>query len=171
MVYDAAASAELQTPVWFTLTSSIVGNAQHRARDLVYCYNRWNAADTQTAAYGFLDASTSEHWGAVTGWDFSTAVIYAEGGGALFHELELVSLTGRVELGKSPVVWTQYSSDGLTWSAERPVAAGTIGQRDIRLAWFNQGMMRRQRMQRFRGTSDARVAPIRLEARIERLAT
>jgi len=106
----------------------------------------------------------------MTGWDFTTAILYTEARGAIFHEMELVSLTGRTAFGKNPVVWTQYSSDGMTWSTEKPVSAGAPGQRDIRIAWLNQGMMRRQRLQRFRGTSDARIAPIRLEARAERLA-
>lgn len=170
LVYDVAASRELGSPVWFVLTTSIVGFAQHRCRDLVYCYNQWNVADTASSAFGVLDRTTSAHWGEVNGWDFGTAIVYADARGALFHELELVALTGRFELGKSPVVWTQYSSDGLTWTSERPAAAGTVGNRDIRIVWLSMGHMRRARMQRFRGTSDCHIAPIRLEARVEALA-
>lgn len=170
LVFDAAASRELGSPVWFCLTSSITGYSEHRARDLVYCYGKWNAADTQSETYGVLDNTISSHWGATTGWEFGTSIVYAEGRGALFHELELVSLTGRVALGDDPVVWTQYSTDGLTWSMERPAKAGKLGDRDKRLVWFGNGMMQRQRVQRFRGTSDCHIAPIRLEARLELLA-
>lgn len=170
MVFDAAASRELGSPVWFVLTSSIIGFSQHRARDLVYCYNKWNAADTQSATFGVLDGSVSSHWGDTIGWEFGTSIVYAEGRGALFHELELVSLTGRVALGDDPVVWTQHSADGLTWSMERPANAGKLGDRNKRIVWFGNGMMQRQRMQRFRGTSDCHISPIRLEARLEPLA-
>lgn len=169
LVFDAAASRALGSSVWFVLTSSIVGYAQHRCRDLVHCYNQWNAADTQSAAYGLLDATVSSHWGTVTGWEFGTAIVYAEGRGALFHELELVALTGSVGDSIDPVVWTQHSTDGQTWSVERPASAGKVGDRDKRIVWFGQGMMQRQRMQKFRGTSDCHVAPIRLEARLEPL--
>lgn len=170
LVFDAAASRELGSPVWFCLTSSIVGFGQHRARDLVYCYGKWNAADTQSTAYGLMDSKVSAHWGSTIGWEFGTAIVYAEGRGAIFHELELVSLTGSVALGVDPVVWTQHSTDGQTWSMERPANAGKIGDRDKRIVWFGNGMMQRQRMQRFRGTSDCHIAPIRLEARLEPLA-
>jgi len=170
LVFDAGASRELGSPVWYVLTSSIVGYAQHRARDLVQCYNKWNVADTQSAAYGTLEKTVSSHWGEVTGWEFGTAIVYAEARGALFHQLELVSLTGGVAAGVDPVVWTQHSSDGLTWSVERPAKAGKIGDRNKRIVWFGQGLMERQRMQKFRGTSDCHIAPIRLEARLEPLS-
>jgi hypothetical protein len=45
LVYDAAASAAVGEPVWFTLTSSIVGAGTYRARNLVWCFNQWNTGD------------------------------------------------------------------------------------------------------------------------------
>ena len=170
MVYDAAASAALHQPVWFDLTTSIVNYAEHRARDLVYCYNQWTVADTQTANIGILDKAQSAHWGEVNGWDFGIGIVYAEGRGAIFHELELIALTGNVALDKSPVVWSQHSLDGRTWSQERAAPAGKTGDRNVRIAWHGQGHMPRQRTQRFRGTSDANISPVRLEARLEPLA-
>jgi len=41
MVFDAAATAELNQPVWFTLTTSQVGFSQYRARNLVWAYDKW----------------------------------------------------------------------------------------------------------------------------------
>ena len=85
------------------------------------------------------------------------------------HELELVCLSGRVDLGADPVVWTSYSTDGVVWSQERPTRAGRQGQRAQRICWRGQGKVQHMRMQRFRGTSDARLSIARLEARIEPL--
>jgi hypothetical protein len=170
LVYDIASSTALGTHIWHERTTSVVGYAQHRARDLVYCYGVWNVADTLTGQFGVLDDTISTHWGANIGWDFNTAIVYAEARGALFHELELVSLTGNVAFGDDPVVWTQYSTDGVTWSTEKPAKVGKTGARDRRIAWFGQGPMQKTRMQRFRGTSDAHISPIRLEARLEPLA-
>jgi len=79
-------------------------------------------------------------------------------------------VTGHVASGTSPTIWTQYSSDGETWSVEKPIRAGTLGQRAKRLVWLQQGHMNNWRIQRFRGTSEAHLAIARLEARLEPLA-
>ena len=85
----------------------------------------------------------------------------------MFHEIELVCLTGRVELGANPVISTAYSLDGETWSQERSRPAGRQGERIKRIAWLQQGFMRHWRVQRFNGTSDSHISVARLEARVE----
>ena len=71
-----------------------------------------------------------------------------------------------------PIIWTQYSLDGETWSMElnTRIKAGTQGERLKRIVWLQQGSMRNWRIQRFRGTSDAQLSIARLEARLEPLA-
>jgi hypothetical protein len=169
LVYDAAASQIVGEPVWFTLTSSLVGNGTYRARNFVYCYNRWYCGDPTSMSFGYLSNSVSTHYGQTNGWEFGTAIIYNEGRGAIFHELELVCLTGRTAFGVDPTIWTSYSVDGENWSQERPRSAGSTGQGTKRLNWLQQGVMRHWRCQRFRGTSDSHIAISRLEARIEGL--
>jgi hypothetical protein len=97
-------------------------------------------------------------------------IVYNEGRGALFHEVELVCLTGRTALGLSPTVMTSYSADGEAWSVPRAIPAGTRGERDKRLVWVGMGPMRHWRLQRFQGDSDAFLAAARLEIRAEALA-
>lgn len=169
LVYDGAASAAFGEQVWFILTSSIVGRGQYRARNLVWCYDKWLCGDPTSSALGELVNTVSTHYGQTTGWDFGTTIIYNESHGAQFHELELVCLPGRVALGANPVVWTSHSLDGETWSMERPCHAGKQGQRTKRLTWLKQGDMQNWRIQRFRGTSDAHISFARLEAQIEAL--
>jgi hypothetical protein len=103
-------------------------------------------------------------------WEFGTLMVYNGGKGAVIHELELVSLTGRVALGIDPQISTSYSLDGQSWSQDRYIFAGTTGNAAKRLVWWQQGMMRNFRMQRFRGTSAAHLSFLRLEAQIEALA-
>lgn len=169
LVYDGAASAAVEEPVWFTLTSSIVGRGQYRARNLLWCYNKWLCADPTSSALGELVNTISTHYGAVVGWDFGTSIVYNESRGAIFHQLELVALPGRVVLGADPVIWTSYSIDGETWSQERACKVGKQGDRTRRIVWLRQGSMRNWRIQRFRGTSDAHIAIARLEVQIEAL--
>jgi hypothetical protein len=170
LVFDAAATTAAGAPVWFTLATSLVGNSQYRAKSLVWVYNRWNVGDPASTAFGHLSDSLSSHWGVLNGWEFATIILYNESRGLLFHELELVSLTGNSIFGTDPSIWTSYTEDGVTWSQERVCKAGMTGARGKRLSWLQQGRMRQWRAQKFRGTSDAQLAVARLEARVEPLA-
>jgi hypothetical protein len=170
VVYDASASEALGEPVWFTLTTTIVGFSQYRARNMVWCYDKWLVGDPQSSAIGYFVQNIGEHWGQQVRWEFGTLIVYNESNGAIFNELELVSLTGSVAIGTNPQISTSYSVDGKSWSQDRSITVGTTGNTVKRLAWFQQGHMRNWRIQRFRGDSDAHVSFIRLEAQIEALA-
>ena len=170
LVYDAAASEALQTQVWFTLTSTVAGFSQYRARNFVWCYDKWLVGDPLSNNLGYFTQATGHHWGQQVRWEFGTTIVYNEGNGAIFNRLELVSLTGSVELGKNPRISTSYSTDGRAWSQDRSITVGTTGTTAKRLAWFQQGHMRNWRVQRFQGDSDAHVSFVRLEAQLEPLA-
>lgn len=169
LVYDAAASAAVQEPVWYTLDSGIGPRSTYRARNMIWCYDRWLCGDPTSGMLGELVDTLSTHHGKSVTWEFGTTIVYNDGRGAVFHQLELVTLPGRVALGADPVIWTSYSEDGETWSQERPCAAGKQGERLRRITWLRQGRMANWRIQRFRGTSDAHLAVARLEVQIEAL--
>lgn len=168
IVYDDATSRELEQPVWFTLSSGLTPSI-YRARYFTRCYNKWWVGDPELGRVGYLTEATSEHWGELTAWEFSTTIIYNNGRGAIFHELELVCLPGRVTIDADPRIATQYSVDGMTWSMLKYVRTGKQGNRNQRLVWLQQGSMQHWRIQRFIGTSDAHLAVARLEARVEPL--
>jgi hypothetical protein len=170
IVYDAAASEALKTQVWFTLTSTIVDFSQYRARNFVWCYDKWLVGDPLSSSIGYFIQITGEHWGQQVRWEFGTSIVYNESNGAIFNRLELVSLTGSVAIGKNPRISTSYSVDGLSWSQDSSITVGTTGNTAKRLAWFQQGHMRNWRIQRFRGDTDAHVSFVRLEAQLEPLA-
>jgi hypothetical protein len=170
LVYDAAASQELQQPVWFVLTSSINGFSKYRAINFVWAYNKWLCGDPLSSNVGYLVENVSSHYGQQVRWEFGTAIAYNEGNGAIFNKLELVALTGRVALGKNPRISNSYSIDGLNWSQEKAITAGQLGNTTKRLIWLQQGFMRHFRMQRFKGDSDSFMSFARLEAQIEPLA-
>lgn len=169
LVYDGAASKIAQEPVWYILGSG-VSPAQYRAWNLVQCFGKWLVGDPQSSKIGYLTTNTSSHWNSVIGWEFSTVIVYNDGMGAIFHELELVSLSGRVDLGANPMISTQYSLDGEEWSQPKYILAGRRGERQKRLVWLGQGAMRNWRIQKFNGTSDSRLSVSCLEARVEPLA-
>lgn len=170
LVYDAASSKVLGEHVWFTLTSSIVDFSEYRAKDFVYCYGQWLIGDSQSYDVGYLTDYVSSHFGEIVRWEFGTKIVYNESHGAIFHDLELISLTGRVQLGLDPQISTSYSTDGETWSVDKFVRVGKKGDRSKRIVWFHQGHMRNFRLQRFRGDSQSFISIARLEARLEGLS-
>ena len=170
LVYDAAASQDLGQQVWFILSSSTFGFSQYRARNLVWAYDKWLVGDPESNNIGYLVQDISSHWGEIVSWEFGTMIMYNEGNGAIFNELELVCLTGRVALGINPRISTSYSIDGRSWSQDKFVTVGTIGSTRKRIAWFQQGHMRNWRIQRFKGDSQAHLSFVRLEAQLEPLA-
>jgi hypothetical protein len=169
LVYDAAASGLLGEHVWFTLTTSLVGFSQYRAKNFVWVYGKWLVGDPQSNTFGRLAQDTGSHWGQIVRWEFGTLIVYNEGRGAIFNELELVALTGRVLPGVNPAIGTSYSVDGMAWSQERSIRAGSIGDTKKRLVWLQQGHMRNWRIQRFNGDSQAHLSFVRLEAQLEAL--
>lgn len=169
LVFDTIGSQMVQQPLWFTLTSSVVGLGTYRARSFVWCYDQWNVGDPTSPVLGRMVSDVSSHYGALNGWDFGAMVMYNGGNDAIVHEMELVCLTGRVALGVDPVIWTKYTINGSDWSQERTAKAGKQGNLTKRIAWRGQGPMRHWRAQSFRGTSDAHLSIARLEAQIEPL--
>jgi hypothetical protein len=169
LVYDSTATQAASEPVWFTLDSGVLTPATYRARNLVWCYDKWIVGDPTSTSLGTLTNTISSHYGQSIGWTFGTLVVYNEGEGVIVGELELVGLPGRVAFGADPTIWTSHSLDGQTWSQEIPTKAGKQGQRDKRIAWRRLGKMRNYRMQRFRGNSDAFMSFAALRADLEPL--
>lgn len=170
LVYDAVASQALKQQVWFVLVSTLDGVDVYGARFFVWAYDQWLICSPTSFDVGHLTQSVSSHYRQRVRWEFGTTIVYGEGRGAIFNELELVALPGRVALGQNPTIATSYSLDGVEWSMDKTISVGSIGERTKRLVWFRQGSMGHLRMQRFRGTSDAHVSFARLEAQLEGLA-
>ncbi len=170
LLYDAGASRDLGAPVWTVMQTGIEETGLYRARFFVRAYNKWTCSDPEEARTGYLVDNVSTHWGENVRWEFGTRVVYNDGKGAIFHEMELVGLPGYVAFGENPYISTSYSLDGVSWSQDKTIQVGALGNRQKRLVWFGNGFMRSWRVQRFRGTSQAHLAFARLEARLEPLA-
>lgn len=168
LVYDAAMSKAIQYPAWSILKGP--SSLNYRADSMVWVHNKWWCGDTTSSQIGYLTNDVSTQWSENTPWEFSTAMVYNEGRGAIVHELELVGLPGRSKFGADPYIAASYSADGRTWSVEKPIKVGKTGDYQKRLVWFNQGMFRHYRIYRFQGDSRAHVSVMRLEARLEPLS-
>lgn len=174
-VYDGHASGGPLGPIWFRLRSTLEptksSESTYQARHHVRVYDKWLFGNPTGNGYGFLTETNSNHFGNKVRWEFGTTIGFNEGKGAIFNRLELIALPGRSVLGDNSTVWTEYSTDGEKWSMPKSVKSGKIGDTEKRLVWLQQGYMRKMRMQRFFGTSDANLVVSRLDAEIEGLAS
>lgn len=169
LVYDLKASNDAGQHIWTVLSSGVAGYSQYRGTNFVYCYGKWICGDPTSNVFGYLSREVSSHYGQTIGWTFSTQFLYNDAQGAIIHRLELVSVTGGTVFGIDPTIWTAYSLDGQKWGQERPIKGGKSGETEKRLVWLQQGSMRRQRIQKFRGTSDYHGSFARLDMTIEPL--
>jgi hypothetical protein len=171
LVYDNATSRAVGEPVWFVLTTTLDSTtfAQYAARSFLWCYDKWLCADPTSAHIGYMTREVGEHYGDKVWWGFDTALLHNRTRGGQINELELVALNGRVALDADPIISTQHSIDGLTWSNERQIYSGRRGQRNKRLAWRQLGNWRSYRIQRFRGDTQSFLSFLCLEVTAEGL--
>ena len=171
LVYDSTASEVNKSPVWCVLTSSLLDFSQYLARHIVRVVDSWIVGHPTTSAIGIWTPDDSQHWATDVRWEFSTPMLRAGGKGAIMHSLELVALTGTApSTVTAPAVYTSYSVDGRTWSQSKAIASGARGDRTKRLVWWQQGMWRNWRIQKFNGDSSSRLTAMLIEAEIEPLA-
>ncbi len=174
VVYDAAASAVAQQPVWHVRVTGMSGFSQYRAINFLLVNGTWIVGDPESSAIGVLSRTDSGHWGSPVRWEFATPMLRNGGKRAFIKQMELAALTGTAPMITSydgivldPMVSTSYSTDGVTWSQDKSVKSGRIGDRNKRLLWLKQGMWTNFRIQRFRGDSTSRLSAIKLDAEIE----
>lgn len=169
IVYDAIASAVAQSPVWHIRVTTLDGFAQYRASFATLAYGAWVVGDPLSNALGVLSTSDSSHWGQANRWELNTPLLDNDGKSANISEMELSTLKGAVPAGVEPRVSLSWTEDGVTWSQDRAVKSGKLGERKKRLVWFDLGEWREFRSYRIRGDSNSRLSARKLRAELQPL--
>lgn len=169
LVYDVQASKISQQQTWHKLRGGIDESRPYQARNFVYVYDDWYCGHRNQPKIGILSNAIQSQWGEVVSWEFSTQIIYNNGNGAIIHELELMPVTGNVALGENPSIYTQYSEDGRNYSMPKFAYVGKQGNREKRILWRTNGKIKRFRIQKFVGNSDAFVSIAALDLTAEPL--
>lgn len=170
LVYDLAASTATSSPVWFTLSTGVNGQAQYRARNMVFCYGKWIVGDALDGRIGYLSDTVATQYGEIAEWIFSTSFVYNAAAGGIIHSLELVALTGRAELGVSPTIFLSHTKDGLIYSDPKTCSSGGRGEYSQRITWRRvTGLFRQYIGMKFRGANGSVISFARLEAEVEGL--
>ncbi len=168
-VFDVIGSAKFERPIWFSLHSDVAVEDNYRAKNFVFCFNKWFCGDKTAFNIGLLTSTVTTQYDEIVGWQFDTTYLYNASKGAIVHSLELVASPGRAPTGQNPQIFYSYTDDGLTWSDERIAGAGQRGEYRKRITWQQCGQMDNYRGLRFRGANDTPEAFMRLEAELEPL--
>jgi hypothetical protein len=137
-VYDAA------TGFWHERQSGLSG--RWKVQGVASCYGKVFVGDAETGAVYALDPDTYDASGAPLIRSATSAPMHAQGKRAIAHRVELDFDTGRGRTtgqGEDPQAMLQWSDDGgRTWSSERWVSMGRIGEYRRRAVWTRLGSFR-----------------------------
>lgn len=172
LVYDGAASASAQTPVWFYLGSQSDGYGQYRAHNFVRCYDKWLCGDNVDARkVGYLTNETFSQYGDEIGYQFDTPIMYGEGKQVIVHALDLEVITPRPQYDATDnvdqYIRKSYSTDGINYSMPKQKSLGKAGQFNKNIQWRQNGLFRQWRVERFQGRTKAPVSFVRMECDFE----
>jgi len=170
LVYDAAASIAMETPVWYQLSSSTDFTKPLQGRHFLFAYNRWLMDDLVEPRIGELRPDIFTQYDVEVGWRFDTVLVFNETKSAIVSSLELTGTPGRAEVGTDPVCFLSWTQDGATWGDERMIKLGKSGQRAKRIAYRPKIKFRDFMSFRYRGANAAIVSFMRLDAELEGLA-
>jgi hypothetical protein len=163
-VFLLNASTAAGVPIWYRIVTDSNG---YRCRNAIDAYGLSIVGDTQSGAFGYLDAATRDHFGIEPGWKFDAGLLYNQGLGAILHSLELVGLPGR---GGDGAVFLSLTRDGETFGAERAVRLASAN-RQRRIAWRPHCRIGNYLGMRFRGTGAALPGVASVEAKLSPLSS
>ncbi|MES2902686.1 MAG: packaged DNA stabilization protein [Pseudomonadota bacterium] len=168
LVFLLNASKMVSDGVWYVAQSGI-GKA-YRPRNAVMAYGKTFVGDVESAAVGELRDDVSTHFGEAAQWQFDCGLLYNAGKGGLIKSLELVGLPGRGPFGTEGTAFLSMTRDGQTYSVERGVSMGKVGDRGQRMQWRPRVNFRNWLGFRFRGLSAAMPGFAACEADVAPLA-
>jgi hypothetical protein len=166
-VYNATASAYLQSNIWFELQTGPSDN-RFRVQSIVRAYGKLLVGDQSTGIIGELDTDTLDYYGEEI-YRLSTTSPFSQNGQAVFAgEFEATMQAGMgltTGQGSDPQMRMSFSDDGgRTISDEFSRSIGKIGEYGHRSIWRQQGRFPVSRMITLVVTDKVRANLIRLAA-------
>ena len=132
LVYFVSASKAAGENIWCRWASGIDFDQAYRGRNAVQVYGLFMVGDT-VGRLGVLDQSISTRFGEVVGSRVDTKLIFDNAKRGIINTVELVGTPGYAPDGVDPVVFVSTTQDGRTWSVERTIKTGKLGQRNKRV--------------------------------------
>lgn len=165
--FSSQVAQKSSVKTWCQYVTAKGTSGRYEGRGLVYAHGAW-IVGSSTGQIGILDQATAQHYGEDVGWLFDTTLLYNEARGGIVNSVELVGTPGRGNADSR--IFFSYTRDGETWSMERAVSAGKLGERFKRPAWRPGCRFDTYMGMRFRGVDSSLMAMARLECDIEGLA-
>ena len=132
VVYFVSASKAAGENIWCRWAAGIDFDQAYRGRNAVQVYGLWMVGDT-VGRLGVLDQSISTRFGEVVGSRVDTKLVFDNAKRGIINTVELVGTPGYAPDGVDPVVFVSTTQDGRTWSVERTIKTGKLGQRNKRV--------------------------------------
>lgn len=164
--FSQQVSEKSSQKAWCQYVTGTGASGAYQGRGLVNAYGQWIVGSSD-GKIGVLDYSTSQHYGADVGWQFDTTLLFNETRGAILTEIRLTGTPGRGNADSR--IFFSYTKDGETWSIERAVSAGSLGQRNQRVRWAGGFRMEEYLGMRFRGVDGSLMGIARLDCEVEAL--
>ena len=164
--FAAQVSRRSSVKTWCQYVSSLTDTGAYGGRGQVYCYGKWIVSDA-TGRIGYLDETTSQHYGEDVIWQFDTTFLYQDADRAIVTGIELIGTPGRGSADDR--VFFSYTKDGQYWSVERSISSGKPGQTRKRIYWRPGIRIETYLGMRFRGAGESLASMARLECDIEGL--
>ncbi len=165
--FSRQVSEKSSVKTWCQYVTSTSTSGAYEGRGLALAYGEW-IVGSSTGKVGILDNTTAQHYGEDVGWQFDTTFLYNETRGAILTEIRLTGTPGRGNADSR--IFFSYTKDGETWSIERSVSAGTLGERNKRVRWPGGFRMEDYLGMRFRGVDGSLMGIARLDCEVEPLA-
>lgn len=144
-------TGQSQNALWTILHSGRFGS--YRPRRAVWDGERHVVADNESNALGVLSEAVSDHFGDPPDWQFDGGLLFNEGTGLVFEEIELF---GQFPLDEDSVIFLSVTRDGELWSNE--VSRRMTGRREERCIWRPMVRMPLMSGVRFRGSKRVAIA-------------
>lgn len=165
--FSSQVSQKSSVKTWCQYVTSREPTGRYEGRGLVYCYGQWIVASS-AGQIGVLDNTTAQHYGQDVGWQFSTTMIYNETRGGIINEVYLTGTPGRGNADSR--VFFSTTRDGETYSIEKAISSGRLGDRAKRLSWRPGIRFEEYLGMRFRGVDGSLLGVARLDCQIEGLS-
>lgn len=166
LVYDLYGSKAAGAALWHVRKSPDNG---YRVRGFIRIYGKWIVGDSISNKIGQLDDAVATEYGDEVLREFTTPLGFAEGRGAIIHEVKLFGISGITPVGTNPRISLSVSRNGITWGQERWVESGKRGQYNETPEWRRLGRAPNQLSMRFRVANGSFFTPARLELEVEAL--
>jgi len=147
---------------WFELSSD---GSSFRGKSVTFIYNKYLVGDNENKV-GFFDDTHTDYGEPILREKATQPFLSEDGEQYRIGLIEAWFQAGTGSASVNPQIMMDYSDDlGFTWSTPQWRGIGLVGQYGIRAQWRKQGLVRRNRVYRFKASDPYKFNFMKLTAK------